>query len=159
MNICIIVYSRTGHTLSVAMKLKEKLSTAGHAVNLEQVEIAGPARLGATDVQLKTKPEIEPYDALVFGSPVQGGAMPPAMTSYLGQIASLQGKKVACLVTHLFPPGVGANQTLNQMKEICESKGAIVCGSDDVGWPRLGLKRRTADVVDHLGRLFWVCFI
>jgi len=32
MNIGMIVYSRTGHTLSVAMKLKEKLSIAGHMV-------------------------------------------------------------------------------------------------------------------------------
>jgi hypothetical protein len=49
---------------------------------------------------------------------------------------------------------MGANQTLNQMKEICESKGATVCGSGDVGWPRLGLKRQIADVVDNLSRLF-----
>ena len=154
MNIGIIVYSHTGHTLSVAMKLMEKLSVAGHVVNLEQVEVYGPAKLGATDVRLKTKPEIDTYDALVFGSPVRGGAMPPAMTSYLEQITSLRGKKVVCLVTHFFPPGWGANRTIKQMKEICESKGATVCGSGDVGWPRLGRKRRIANVVDNLSRLF-----
>ena len=154
MDIGIIVYSHTGHTLSVAMKLKEKLSAAGHAVNLERVEVSGSARLGAADAQLKTKPKIDTYDALVFGSPVRGGMMPPAMTSYLEQVTSLRGKKVACLVTHFFPPGWGANQTINQMKEICESKGATVCGSGNVGWPRLGRKRQVADVVDNLSRLF-----
>lgn len=143
MNIGIIVYSQTGHTLSVATKLKEKLSTDGHTVNLEQVKVSGP-----------TKPNIDAHDALVLGSPVQGGTMPPAMTSYLDQVPTLQGKRVVCLVTHFFPPGVGANQTLKQMTDICESKGAIVCGSGNVGWPRLGLKRQIADVVDDLSKLF-----
>ena len=128
MKIGIIVYSHTGHTFSVAVALKEKLSAAGHAVNLERVEIYGPDRPGATHASLKTKPSIDTYDALVFGSPVRGGVMPPAMTSYLEQIASLQGKKVACLVTHFFPPGWGANQTINQMKAICESKGTGYIG-------------------------------
>jgi flavodoxin len=154
MNIGIVVYSQTGHTLSVAMALKEALATTEHTVNLEQVKISELAKPGATDVQLKTKPNTDPYDGLVFASPVWGGTMPPAMTSYLGQATSLQGKKVACLVTHLLPPGVGANQTLNQMKELCESKGAIVCGSGEVGWPRLGQKRRIGDVVDNLSKLF-----
>jgi len=154
MNIGVIVYSQTGHTLSVAIKLEEKLSAAGHVVNLERVEASGPAAPGTTDVQFKTKPEIEPYDALVFGSPVRGGIMPPAMTSYLEQVTSLQGKKIVCFVTHFFQPGWGANQTINQIKKICESKGAIVCGSGEVGWPRLGLKRRIADVVDDLADCF-----
>lgn len=93
MNIGIIVYSRTGHTLSVAMKLKEGLSTAGHMVNLERVEVLGPDELGATDVQLKTKPETDPYDGLVFGSPVRGGTMPPAMTRYLDRLCRWRAKK------------------------------------------------------------------
>ena len=153
MNIGIIVYSRTKHTLSVAMQLKETLSAAGHAVNLKQVEILGPDKPGVAIVQLKTRPETAPYEGLVFASPVRGGAMPPAMSSYLEQITSLQGKKIVCLVTHFFPTVWGANQTLNQMKEICESKGATICGSGEVGWPRLGLNRRIADVVDSLSRM------
>jgi flavodoxin len=154
MNIGVIVYSWTGHTLSVAMQLKERLTAAGHAVNLERVEVVGPEELGATDVQLKTKPETGPYDALVFASPVRGGMMPPAMTRYLEQVPSLEGKKVACLVTHFFPPGWGAKQTLQQMIAVCESKGATVCGSGEVGWPRLGQQRRIADVVDRLSKSF-----
>ena len=154
MNIGMIVYSRSGHTLSVAMELKEKLSAAGHAVNLERVEASGPPRPGATNVPLKTRPEVDPYDALVFGAPVWGGTLASPMTSYLEQVPSLQGKKVACLATHLFPPGWGGNQTIGQMKEICESKGATICGSGSVGWLRLGRKRKIADVVDNLANCF-----
>jgi hypothetical protein len=61
--------------------------------------------------------------------------------------------RVACLVTHFFPPGLGANQTISQMKEICESKGAIVCGSGSVSWFPLGCKRRIAEVVGDLMRV------
>lgn len=37
MKIGIILHSQTGNTLSVANKLKEKLISLGHTVNLEQV--------------------------------------------------------------------------------------------------------------------------
>jgi len=154
MNIGIVVHSQTGHTLSVAGKLKERLLEAGHAVTLEQVEPSGPAKPGAENVQLKTKPEVDAYDALVFGCPVWGGTMSSAMTSYLEQATSLQGKKVACLVTHFFPRGWGGNQTISQMKEVCESKGATVCGSGSVSWFPLSRKRRIAEVVDDLSGLF-----
>jgi flavodoxin len=154
MNIGIIVYSRTGHTLSVATKLKEKLSAAGHAVTLERLEAIGPVSLSATSAELKTKPAIGAYEALVFGSPAQGGMPAPPMTSYLEQVASLEGKKVACLATHFFPRGWGGNQTLAQMKAVCESKGATVCGSGSVGWLRLGRKQEIARVVDSLANCF-----
>jgi NAD(P)H dehydrogenase (quinone) len=154
MNIAIIVYSHFGHTLSVAAKLQEALSAAGHTVNLERVEAAGPVRPTAIDVPLKTRPEIAGYDALVFGAPVWGGTLASPMASYLEQVPSLRGKKVACLVTHLFPPGWGGDRTIGQMKEICESKGATVCGSGSVGWPRLGRRRKIAGIVEDLAACF-----
>ena len=154
MNIGIIVYSRTGHTLSVATKLKEKLSAAGHMVTLEQLETAGPVSLSATSAALKTVPAIDTYEALVFGSPVQGGVPAPPMVRYLEQVASLDGKKVACLVTGFFPAGWGQNQTVAQMRETCESKGATVCGAGSVGWLSLRRKRQISKVVDSLSALF-----
>jgi len=154
MNIGIIVHSHTGHTLSVAMKLKEKLSAFGHAATLEQVQTAGPVKLSAQSAELKTKPAIDTYDALVFGSPVHGGRMSAAMTSYLEQIPSLQGKRVACLVTHFFRREWGADQTIELMKEVCESKGATVCGSESVRWLSLSRKRQISRVVDSLSELF-----
>jgi flavodoxin len=153
-NIGIIVYSQTGHTLSVATKLKEKLAEGGHSVHLVQLETVEPVRMYTADAQLKTKPAIDTYDALVFSAPVQGGAPAPPMGSYLEQITSLQGKKVACLVTGIFPAGWGRNQTIAQMKAICASKGATVCGAGTVGWWSLGRKRQIAEVVDRLSRAF-----
>lgn len=150
MKIGIIVYSQTGHTLSVAVKLKEALSAAGHTVSLEQVETVEPVRMYAANAQLKTKPQIDTYDALVFCAHVQGGALAPPMESYLEQITSLQGKTVACLVTGIFPAGWGRNQTVAQMIETCQSKGATVCGSGSVGWWSLRRRQQIAAVVEDL---------
>ena len=154
MNVGIVAYSRTGHTLSVAVKLAEALSAAGHTVTLEQVEAAGPVRPGATNVPLKSVPPIEGCEALVFGTSVQGGTPAPPMASYLDQLASLQGVQVACLVTGFFPPGWGRDQTLARMREICASRGATFCGSGSVGWLSFSRKRQIAEVVEALSKRF-----
>lgn len=154
MNIGIIIYSQTGHTLAAATALKDKLSAAGHTVTLEQLKPVGQVDPSATHVELVAKPAVDAYDALVFGSPVVGGRISAPMASYLEQIASLQGKKVACLVTHFFVRNWGGNQTLKLMQEACEAKGATVCGSGDVQWFSLGRKRQIAKMVDELANCF-----
>jgi len=150
----IIVYSRTGHTLSVAKRLEDRLMADGHDVTLEQLETVGPVDLSATTAALKTKPTIDPYDALVLGSPVNGGRMSAPMNSYLDQVRSLEGKRVALLLTHFFPQGWGANQTIEQMTEVCESKGATICGSGDVRWLSLRRQRQISQAVDSLAKCF-----
>ena len=154
MKIGLVVYSRTGHTLLVANKLQEKLSAAGHTVTLERLETVGPVGMGDTGVELKARPSVDAYDGLVFGSPVHGALPAPPMVSYLEQLASLEGKQVACLVTGFFPPGWGRNQAIARMKEVCESRGATVCGSGSVGWLSLRRGRQIAEVVDRLRALF-----
>jgi hypothetical protein len=109
---------------------------------------------GVENVSLVSRPEIDAYDALVFGTCVQGGTPAPPMASYLEQLGSLEGKNVACLVTGVFPAGWGRDQTLAQMRAACESKGAEVCGSGSVGWWSFRRGRQIAEVVDHLSGLF-----
>jgi len=155
MKIGIIVFSQTGNTHSVALRLKEQLSAAGHSANVERVEISGELGRGATNFQLKTRPEVDPYDALVFGAPVMAFSLSPVMTSYLEQIASLQNRKVACLVTQFFPyPWLGGNRAIGQMRKICEMKGATVCGTGIVNWSRKRRDQQIAQVVDRLSRCF-----
>jgi flavodoxin len=148
----IIVYSVTGHTLTVATSLQEVLSVVGHEVRLEQLEVAGWVNPGATDGPLANAPAIEEYDALVFACPVRGGTPAPPMANYLEQIPSLHGKRVACLVTGFFPTAWGRDQTLAQMAETCAAKGATVCGSASMRWPSLRRKRRIAEAVDSVSR-------
>ena len=155
MNIGIIVFSQTGNTHSVALKLEEKLAHAGHSVNLERVEIFGELGPNTTDFQLKTRPEIGTYDALVFGAPVMGFALSPAMQRYLTQIGSLQGKKVACFITKRLPfYWTGGKQAVNRIKKICESKNGAICGSGIVIWSSARRDQQIVQVVDRLSRLF-----
>jgi len=154
-NIGIIVFSQTGNTHSVALRLQEKLAAAGHTANIERVEISGELGPRATDFQLKTRPEVDAYDALVFGAPVMAFSLSPAMKSYLEQIASLENKQVACLVTEFFPyPWLGGNRAIGQMRKICEMKGATVCGTGIVNWSRKRRDQQIAQVVDRLSRCF-----
>ena len=90
----------------------------------------------------------------MLGCPVQGGLPAVPMMSYLEQAASFQGKKVACLVTGFFPAGWGRNQTIARLEQICESKGADLCGSGSVGWFSLTRGRQIANAVDSLSALF-----
>lgn len=155
MNIGMIIYSHTGNTLSVAEKLKEKLFEAGHTVSLERLETVGPATLATEGDPLKTQPAVDPYDALVLGCPVRGGAPAPPMLTFLEHVESLEGKHIVCLVTGFFPfDGWGRNQTVAQLKEICESKGATFHGAESIGWFSLNRKQQISDAVNGLNQRF-----
>jgi len=155
MNIGIILYSETGNTYSVSLKLKEKLVKAGHSANIERLKVIGKVKPGIKDIKFESLPDIELYDALVFGSPVQAFSLSSAMATYLSQIKSLQGKKVAFLVTQFFPfPWLGGNRTIGQMKKICESKGAIVCGTAVVNWSKPSREKQITEMVEKLSKLF-----
>jgi flavodoxin len=155
MNIGIILYSETGNTYSVSQKLKEKLVKTGHSVNIERLKVIGKAKPGTKDIQFESLPDIEPYDALVFGSPVQAFSLSSAMTAYLSQIKSLQDKKAAFLVTQYFPfPWLGGNRAIGQMKKICETKGATVCGTAVVNWSKPTREKQIIEMVEKLSKLF-----
>lgn len=154
MNIGMILYSQTGHTLGVAKKLQEKLSAAGHSVTLERVEVVSDVAPGKA-AEFKTIPDASKYEALVFGSPVQAFSLSQVMVEYLKQVPSLQGKKVACLITQAFPfPWLGGNRAVRQMKGACESKGATVIGSGIVNWMKKSREQQIVEVVDRLSGLF-----
>ena len=155
MNIGIILYSETGNTYSVSQKLKEKLVKAEHSVNIERLKVIGKAKPGTKDIKFETLPDNDSYDALVFGSPVQAFSLSSAMTVYLSQIKSLQDKKIAFLVTQFFPfAWLGGNRAIGQMKKICESKGAAVCGKVVVNWSKPNREKQITEVVEKLSKLF-----
>ncbi len=155
MNIGIIVYSQTGNTNSVALKLKEKLATAGHSVNIERLLLAGDMQPGAKDLQFKMRPEVGTYDALVLGAPVEAFSLSQVMKSYLTQVASLKGKKVACFVTKGLPfYWTGGSRAIGQMKKICGSKEATICGTGIVVWMGKDREKKIDEVVEKLSRLF-----
>jgi hypothetical protein len=154
MKVGIVVYSRTGNTLSVATKLGEKLRTAGHSVTIEPIKLVGEQKAGVREFQLAPLPSPAPYDLVVVGSSVEAFSLSPVMVRALKQIASLEKKSVLCLVTQGFPlPWLGGNRAVRQMKALCEAKGAAVRGGAIVNWVAKTLDRRIADAVDKLAAL------
>ncbi|HEY60769.1 MAG TPA: flavodoxin [Anaerolineae bacterium] len=153
MQIGIIFYSFSGHTLSVIKKIKEKLTTSGHEVIIEQLETAAPLKLTTQTVALKSIPNVESYDALVIASPVHGGRISSPVASFLEKAPSLQGKKIVCLATHFLPYGWGGKQMIQLMEEVCKAKGAQIIGVGNV--PRLSLMQdKYIDAVaKHLSKL------
>ncbi len=158
MKIGIIIYSNTGNTNSVALKLQEKLTAGGHSVSLEQLKITGewrPGSPGLNNIRLETIPDTAQYDALIFGAPVQGFSLSPVMTYYLQQISALRNKQIACLVTQAFPyPWMGGNQSMGQMKRLCESKDATVCGTGIVNWMNKKREQQISNLVEEFYKLF-----
>jgi flavodoxin len=154
MKIGIMLYSRTGNTGKVASLLKEKLAANGHDVTLEQLEPLHSAPPSVEDVELKSYPSVDAYEALIFAAPVWGGRPATPMLSFLQHLASLQGKKIACLTTGFFPAKWGSNQALENMTSVCRSKGADVAGSGSVTWFSLSRGRQISETVEHLSQLF-----
>ena len=155
MKIGIIVHSNTGNTYSVAEKLKEKLSAAGHSVTLQRVTAFNDQQQDVNKIQLKDIPDISTYDALIFGAPVRGFSLSAVMKAYLANAKYLKNKKTACFVTEGFPfPWMGGNRAVSQMKDACNSKGCEVCGTGVINWSNKKRNNMIAETVDKFCCLF-----
>jgi hypothetical protein len=155
MKIGIIVYSQTGNTYSVAQRLQEKLSIAGHSANIERVAPVGEVHPGMKNLMFKTLPETGIYDALVIAAPVQAFSLSVPMSIYLRQLSELGNKKIACFVTMAFPyPWLGGNHAIAQMKKICESKNGKVCGTGIVNWSNKLREEQITALVEKVSSLF-----
>ncbi|MBI5459438.1 flavodoxin domain-containing protein [Methanobacterium sp.] len=154
MEIGIIVYSQTEHTYSVAESLQVKLLAAGHSVNIERVTTAGKVKSNSNDITFQNKPDIQEYDALIFGSPVHAFSLAPAMKAYLEQLPSLQDKNIACYVTKGLPfHRTGGNQAISQMKKLCQSKGGTILGTGIIVW-RGSREKDINELVQKFSALF-----
>lgn len=151
MHIGVIVYSHTGHTWAVANQLSERLRSLGHECALERIVTDSPMDPGVNVVRSSAPLVGAKYDCVVLCCPVRGGLPAPPMETYVSHIGSLAGTKVACLVTGFFPVASwGRDQSLARLREVCESKGATVCGSSSVGWFSMQRRKRIAQAVDTI---------
>ena len=138
-----------------ALRLQEKLSAAGHNSVIEQLRIVGEFKPGSQNIQFQSLPEIEQYDAIVFGSPVQAFGLSPVMKTYLTQTCSLKNKKVGCLITQFFPfPWMGGNRAVEQMRSLCTASGALVGESAIINWSSPQREKKIVDGVERLSQIF-----
>ncbi len=154
MNIGIIVYSHTGNTLSVSQKLEEAMKAAGHTVSIARVEPVNGNPNSGTPVQLKSSPDIIPFDAVVFASPVQAFSLAPVMKQYLSQIPDITGKQVHCFVTQqLKKPWLGGNRAVRQIAAACKAKGADIISSGIVNWSGKNRESQIDEIVSRLSAI------
>lgn len=154
MNIGIIIYSHSGHTLSVGEKIKEALLAQGHLVRLEKICAENEDPQSKDRIRLTVIPDITPYDAVIFGAPVQGAQLSPIMREYLAVLPALQGRKAACFVTQQFKiKWMGSTRAVKQITRAAEQKGISITASGIVQWSSDAREEQICQVVDSMSRI------
>lgn len=105
MRIAIVVYSETGHTFRFAEELYLRLRPIHHTalIRLER-SLTHP-------MQLQQMPNLEGFDRVIFGFPVQGFAVPDILVDYLSCVFLKKNAEIACFTTQYFPWNcLGGNQ-------------------------------------------------
>ncbi len=147
MKTAIIVYSETGHTLSVAEKLKEKIVSTGHEATLFRLG-SNAERTIVTNV-----PDIADFDKLVLAMPVQGFMPAAPMSMFVRQAELLKGKSVSVFVTHFFRPDCfGGRQAIQQLTAAIVAKGGNVQETGIISWRNRNREARIADVLDRFSK-------
>jgi flavodoxin len=154
MYIGIIVCSYTSNTLSIAQKLEQALLAAGHHASIARVEPVNEDLRASTPPELKSAPDITPYDAIIFASPVHAFSLAPLMAKYLSQISDLSGKKIYCFVTqHLKHKWMGGSHAVNQIKSACKAKGGNILETGVVNWTSSKREEQIAEIVQRMSAI------
>jgi NAD(P)H dehydrogenase (quinone) len=154
MKLGLIVYSQTGHTKEVAMKVMEAMKANGLNPSYESIEAEGGGNPGEP-VTLNLSPDASAYDEILFAAPVQAFNLCPVMKEYLKNVASLDGKKIALLTTEQLPyPWMGGNNAIKQMRKACEAKGGEIVGSAVINWSSKKKDQMIEDAVQKLSEVF-----
>jgi len=156
MNIGIMVFSKTGNTLSVAEKLHETLLEKGHKAVLEQVTASNDVEMDPKKVVLSNVPSTQGYDMLVFAAPVNGFRLAAVMKAYLQGIPSLEGKLLAGFVTQAFAfPSWGGKQAIRGMEALVDAKGGELSATGVVNWMFAG--KRKALIAETVEKIAAIC--
>jgi flavodoxin len=155
MNIGIIIYSQTGNTRSVALKIQEKLNAAGHNAVIDEIIISGDTPAQPGKFELKATPDPGSYDSVIFGAPVQAFSLNPVMKAYLEKLPVLTGKRVAIFVTKQLPLlQAGGTGAIARIRKACEGNGALVVGTEIVVWAEKKREKSINNCVDKISGLF-----
>jgi flavodoxin len=154
MNIGIIVFSRTGNTLSVAEKIREAAAAQGHTAVIERIHAEHEEPGNKVPPRLTTLPDPRAYDAVIFGAPVEGFSLTPIFKAYLEQLPSFGGKQAGCFVTEHFPkPWMGGNRAIRQMRALLKAKGLDARATGVVNWTSPAREAQIASVTAALAKI------
>ena len=151
MNIGIIVYSHTGHTLSVAKKLEKAIIDKGHKVKVELVEQVDKEPKPANQVVLKNSPDLSGYDFVIFASPVQGMQLAGVMKKYLSSLPKYCEINGYCFVTRYFMKRwLGGNSSIKWIENTCHEKGIKIIKNTMISWSSKSLDADIAEAISYL---------
>jgi flavodoxin len=154
MNIGLIIFSRTGNTLSVAERIRDAFLTQGHAVDLELITAEDENSNSKLPLRLTNAPSPVRYDIVVFGAPVQAFSLSPIMMTYLKQMQPIKDKKVCCFVTeHFAKPWLGGNHAIVQMNRLLRLKGAVVMKTGVINWTSKFRDEQIIDLISNLSQI------
>lgn len=154
MNIGIIVFSRTGNTLSVAEKIREACEAQGHTAVIERVMTQNEEPNSKLPIKLTETPDPSRYDAFFFGAPVEAFSLCAIMKAYLEQIPELPGKISCCFTTqHFSKPWMGGNRTVRQMSDLCRAKGMKVAETGVVNWSSKSRESQIREISSRLSKV------
>ncbi len=148
MNIAVIFHSFSGNTLRAALFLRGKLNAKGLKADLISLQ----AKKRETNffkqcvqAALKKIPELtecdhdlKEYAVVIFAAPVWAFTITPPLRSFLKEIKSLDGKKVACFLT--YGSGAGAKRALRELEGKVTAKGATLFFSRNISGFKTGDK-------------------
>jgi len=155
MKIGIIVHSKTGHTLSVAEKLKAALLGVAHEAEILRVSAADEDAAIKGKITLLSVPDISGFDSLVFAAPVWGFSLSPVMQKYLSSVSDLSGRRSACFVSMQFPfPCLGGNRSIRQFKAVLAAKGSAPSETGIINWSGKKREEQIAGLVKRICRIF-----
>ena len=156
MKIGIIVFTKTGNTLSVVEKIKEKLAAAGNEAVIEKIELtSGDNDMDAKSISFGPLPDLGTYDSLIFASPVRAFNLAPAMKAYFAKVNEIKSAKTACFVTHHFPYNwMGASGAIAQMKALINARGGDVAATGIVDWSNKKREQQIDGLVEKIYLLY-----
>ncbi len=153
MNVCLLVYSQTGNTMSVAQAAVKMLQEAGHTAEIIPVETVGEVK-PPEKPEIKPLPDLSGYEAVILASPVQAFSLSAPMSACLATIGGLSGKKVGLFVTqHLKHAWLGGNHAIRQMKAPCQAAGAEVYATGIIHWSSPKREAQIASLCQSLAAL------
>ena len=147
MKTAIVVYSETGHTLSVAERLLEAYKAKKEAVTLFRIESNESRSL------VFHSPTLEGYDHVVIATPVQGFMPAAPMSQFLEQVGTLKGKTVDILLTQYFRWAcLGGNNSLKKLAFLIMAKAGTVSKKAIVHWSSKKRDQQADQVIATLTR-------
>lgn len=151
MKIGIIVFSKTNNTFLVGERLKIALEEKGVDAEIQRIIPENEDPGVKPPIVFINKPDVSPYDMIIFGSPVWAFSLAVVMKEYLEQISSLDGKTVFSFVTKQLPSKLtGGTKANREIKSAVVSKNGTVKKSFMISWKNKKRENEISNLVAEI---------